>query len=363
MCNFICQHDFSKPTLSRLDEWLIKFDITKGGHATAQEIENHEFCEKGVTVQTNHSKMQKLLLQIEAAAHHANQMARVPADYDLITNLLAIVYVAHRPTWDRLLHLIDTHDFYLDTMTYEQATSLILKAENQPSARSTAIAKIRSLMEDPAVGGSRHTNTGHESAKSDKPDSTKSDKSPPVYFQVNCQPQGPAKYYILEGLVGPGVLASESTRKKAHDEGGCSNCLTHKYKKYGPHTAETCPYTTPDLRERLFSHTPITVDTTGRQGPYLVVSDPTTLQKFRDERQLLLSRDPPVQTTPANGGKGGKGGSQHVSTPHETTRQLFPMLRTENPEQVEDITTPEDLPAKGPIGPSAWARSANPHYH
>ena len=59
MCNFICQHDFSKPTLSRLDEWLIKFDITKGGHATAQEIENHEFCEKGVTVQDESFKNAK----------------------------------------------------------------------------------------------------------------------------------------------------------------------------------------------------------------------------------------------------------------------------------------------------------------
>ena len=28
MCNFICQHDFSKPTISRLDEWLIQFDIS-----------------------------------------------------------------------------------------------------------------------------------------------------------------------------------------------------------------------------------------------------------------------------------------------------------------------------------------------
>ena len=102
---------------------------------TVQEIENHEFCEKGVTVQANHSKMQKLLLQIEAAAHHANQLARVPADYDLITNLLAIVYVAHRPTWDRLIHLIDTHDFHLDTMTYVR-TSYITDLKSRKSAIS-----------------------------------------------------------------------------------------------------------------------------------------------------------------------------------------------------------------------------------
>jgi hypothetical protein len=70
MCNFICQHDFSKPKISLLDEWLMQFDISKGGRASLTEIENHPFCEQNVSVQSNHSKMHQALLQIEAAAHH-----------------------------------------------------------------------------------------------------------------------------------------------------------------------------------------------------------------------------------------------------------------------------------------------------
>ena len=33
------------------------------------------------------------------------------------------------------------------------------------------------------------------------------------------------KVYILEGLIGPGVLASDAERKKAQDAGGCSNLV------------------------------------------------------------------------------------------------------------------------------------------
>ena len=61
-----------------------------------------------------------------------------------------------------------------------------------------------------------------------------------------------------------------------------------------------------NLLERVFPRTPITLQK-GRQPTYLVESDPNTVQKFRDERKLLLSteqtstpleptRNPPVPT-------------------------------------------------------------------
>ena len=157
-----------------------------------------------------------------------------------------------------MLYLIDIHGLRIDTMSYEQFTSLIIQADHQPSARSTLIAKIRSLMTSHPTSPSVPTETSakHDSsargAQQDQPP-----RSSPVYFKVNCQPQGPPKYYILEGLVGPGVLASESARTKAHDVGGCSNCLNYKSQKYAPHTASACPYTTPNLLDRVFPHTPI----------------------------------------------------------------------------------------------------------
>jgi hypothetical protein len=352
MCNFICQHDFSKPTISRLDEWLMQFDISKGGHATVQEIENHEFCTKGVTIQANHSKMQKLLLQIEAAAHQANQRARIPDDYALKTNLGLIVYTAHRTTWDRMLYLIDIHGLQTDTMSYEQFTSLIIQADHQPSARSTLIAKIRSLMtSSPSVPTETSAKHDH-SARGAQQDQTP--RPYPVYFKVNCQPQGPPKYYILEGLVGPGVTAPESARTKAHDAGGCSNCLNYKSKKYATHTASTCPYTTPNLLDRVFPHTPIPA-LNGRQP---VESDPTTVQQFRDERKLLLSNAPP--STPPDP-------TRHPTVP---TKQLFPIQQVEphvdkNPSALpthddDDHTTPEEPPMKGPFKLTAWAASASP---
>ena len=159
--------------------------------------------------------------------------------------------------------------------------------------------------------------------------------------------------------MGPGVLASESARTKAHDAGGCSNCLNYKSKKYAPHTASTCPYTTPNLLDRVFPHTPITV-ANGRQPAFLVESDPTTVQQFRDERKLLLSTAPP--STPPEP-------THHPTVP---TKQLFPIQQVElhvdkNPSALptdddDAITIPEEPPMKGPIKVTAWAASASPKH-
>ena len=136
LCNFICQQDFSKPKISLLDEWLMKFDISKGGYATPAEIANHVFCEKDILVQCNHSKMHAALLQIEAAAHHAKQTSRIPSDDTLKKNFGLIIFTAHQSTWVRLLHIMDTRSINIDNMTYMDFSSLVFDAECQPSTRS-----------------------------------------------------------------------------------------------------------------------------------------------------------------------------------------------------------------------------------
>ena len=286
LCNFICQQDFSKPTISRLDEWLMNFDISKGGHATMMDIENHEFCKKGVPVQTNLSKMHAAFLRIEAAAHHENQPARIPTNDPLKKNLLLIVVTAHKSTWVRLLHVIDTQNLNIDTMGYGTFTNLIMDAECQPSARSKLIAYVQSITNTPVITPMiapqeskprpQQLPTGHEPTNNDR-----APLPPAVYIQQGT--------YILEGLIGPGVLASDAERKKAQDAGGCSNCLTFKFLKYGPHTMVTCPYTTPDCVPRSTSHIPLTV-TNGLKTKHYRASDPTTVKKFIDDRKILLSK-------------------------------------------------------------------------
>ena len=44
MGNFVCGNDFKQVHLSYLDERLREFDITRGGYATSEEIQNHQIC-------------------------------------------------------------------------------------------------------------------------------------------------------------------------------------------------------------------------------------------------------------------------------------------------------------------------------
>jgi len=351
MCNFICQHDFSKPKISLLDEWLMQFDISKGGRASLTEIENHPFCEQNVSVQSNHSKMHQALLQIEAAAHHDKQMSRIPSDDALKKNLGIIIVTAHKSTWARLFQLVDTHDLNVDTMTYEVFTKTIFRAECQCSARSKVLAYVQSLT-TATVSVPQETNTenktrsphhtaGNDSPKSDKPG------IPPIYIK-----QGPLGY-ILECLVGPGVMASDLDRKLAHDTGGCSNCLLFKFKKYGNHTMLTCPYTTPNCEPRSTTHIPMTV-VNGKQPSQLHASDPTTVKKFIDERKLLLSPAPAVP-----------------NVPDRYAVKLFPINRDASEDENEEnqakngeITVPNEPEPTGPIrAPSStWRRSARTHH-
>ena len=121
------------------------FDISKGGHASLMDIEKHEFCEKGVPIQVNHSKMHAALLQIEAAAHHDNQPGRVPTNDGLKKNLLLVAFTAHKSTWVRLLHLVDLRNLNIDVMDYGAFSTLVFDAECQPSARSKLIAFVQSF--------------------------------------------------------------------------------------------------------------------------------------------------------------------------------------------------------------------------
>ena len=66
--------------------------------------------------------MHKALLQIEAAAHHDQQISRVPTNDALKKNLGLLVLTAHKSIWARLLHLIDAHDLNVDTMLYRDFT-------------------------------------------------------------------------------------------------------------------------------------------------------------------------------------------------------------------------------------------------
>ena len=56
---------------------------------------------------------------------------------------------------------------------------------------------------------------------------------------------------VFEGLCGPAVTVTQQVRDQAARDGKCSNCLNWKNKKYPPHQADQCPYTTLDCVERL----------------------------------------------------------------------------------------------------------------
>ena len=340
MCNFICQHDFSKPKISLLDEWLMQFDISKGGRASQTEIENHPFCTKDVTVQVNHSKMHKALLQIEAAAHQDQQISRVPTNDALKKNLGLLVHTAHKSTWARLLHLIDAHDLNVDTMLYRDFTTWVFRASCQMSARSKVLAYVLSFTAVPVSAPPEN----QPRPLTHTPDATPSDKQgtaeKPIYIQ-----QGP---YRFEGLVGPGVMATASDRKKADDTGGCSNCLLFKYRKYGQHTTLTCPYTTPNCVPWPISHIPLTV-VNGIQEYQYRASDPTAVQKFIDDRKILLSKAgtcTPSQAVPP------------------IRNVIFQPVQIEeiNDQDTEDtdesaISTPSEPPAKGTLRAPTWHNS------
>ena len=173
------------------------------------------------------------------------------------------------------------------------------------------------------------------------PDATPSDKQgtaeKPIYIQ-----QGP---YRFEGLVGPGVMATASDRKKADDTGGCSNCLLFKYRKYGQHTMITCPYTTPNCVPWPISHIPLTV-VNGLQEYQYRASDPTIVKKFLAERQLLLSTDPAIYKAP------------------ERHTKMFPIQSEELSEDTEDndeseIVFPPEPAPKGSIRVPTWSSSAS----
>ena len=173
-----------------------------------------------------------------------------------------------------------------------------------------------------------------------------------------AQGVGPFKF-VYEGLTGPGAFASQTIRDKAHSENSCSNCLNYKSKKYPRHTAQACPFTMPDCVPRSSNHTPVP-PTDGNR--FRNESPHDRLQQFLDERSTSFQQGgtqpvrPSLLATPT------------TSLPRDPipskAASLHPIQLQEVHEASDDddITIPNEPPAKGPIRVTAWAASASPQH-
>lgn len=342
MCNYICKEDFSTAHISDLDKWLRDFDITKGGTASHADILAHPLCQPGIPIQLVHSELHKALLKIEIAAHRSKQSSRTPSADMRKKNICFIVRAAHPRVWVRFLHLLDTHDLHIDQLSYEEVTQWIFKAERQPSDKSAIIALVNSIMgpllPDTDAAQSRSTT----SATNPEPTKSPPQGSAAVYMLQGKDPH--AK--VFEGLCGPGVLATQQVRDQAAIAGKCSNCFNWKDRKYPPHMAHQCPYTTPDCVERTTTHLPITPNS----GRPLRTSPEDIIKAFLADRKSFLAN--PIPKVPPK-------------IPSEPIRNVtfHPVQTEEITDDLDDtdestITVPPEPQAKGTIRAPAWATSA-----
>ena len=285
MCNFICKEDFSTAHLSDLDKWLRDIDLTKGGTASHVDILAHPLCQPGISIQRVHSELHKALLKIEIAAHRSKQSSRTPGDDMMKKNICLIVRAAHPRVWKRFLHLLDTHDLHIDQLSYEELNQWIFKAERQPSDKSAIIALVNSIM------GPLLPDT--DAVQSRSPTSAinpEHPKSPPQGSTAVYMIQGKDPHAkVFEGLCGPGVSATQQVRDQAAIDGKCSNCFNFKDRKYPPHMANQCPYTTPDCVERKTPHIPITPN----NGRPLRTSPEDIIKTFLTDRKSFLANPTP----------------------------------------------------------------------
>jgi hypothetical protein len=259
-------------------------------------------------------------------------------------NISLIVRAAHPHVWKRFLHLLDKHDLHLDKLTYEEVHQWIFKAERQPSDKSAIVALVNSIM------GNSLSDTPSDLPRSNTPTATPAPTTPQdgvpavgvpaVYMQQGKVPHAT----VFEGLCGPAVTATQQVRDQAARDGKCSNCFNWKNKKYPPHKADQCPYTTLDCVERKTPHFPVT-PTNGRP---LRASSQDRIQSLLTERaSFLATQTASLQTDPIP----------------SKTASLYPIEIKEVHEENDDdeITIPDEPPMKGPIKLSAWAASASPH--
>ena len=172
--------------------------------------------------------------------------------------------------------------------------------------------------------------------------------------------------YIVEGLVGQGVTATDRERQAAISMGKCGNCFDVKAAKYPKHSDKECPYTTPSCLPRPAPHTPVACI----KGFTHRASDPAIVDAFIKERtEALLAwtnnqRD--KGGTSAKGAHGGKGGSSPIGSPERILRfQPMRAIHDQDMEEFEDVgecLIPDEIPLPSIRAPhNQWSTSARKH--
>ena len=369
MCNFVCGDDFKQVHLSYLDERLREFDITRGGYATSDEIQNHPYC-KHKEIHALISDIQIDFLTIDSHARSEGQQSRIPSGNFRKKMLALILDTSHQPIWHRMVDMMDREGIDIDSMSYDEFVIFTLRADRQNSTKSTIVAFVRSMKmpSKPTDKEKDHDKPRVKDKDKDKDKEKESERQYPVYIN---QPSGSIKgSSIYEALVGFGVKATESERQHAITLGKCSNCFNVKSMKYPTHTAQECPYTTPSCLPRTDGkHIPIA----RINGFTDRASDPAVVDAFIKERTAYLID---LHSNP-RGKESNNGKSEFLATRKAPTIPPEPQRNvTFQPVQLEKITDadledpdesaisiPPEPPAKGTLRAPTWHTSPGRNLH